>query len=741
MPNTSITFPASPAVNQQYTYGTTTYVWTGISWMTYIDSASLMPTNPAAMTRQQFSGTGSQTVFTLAADPGALGNGTHIYINGVYQQKATYTTVTTTLTFSSAPPLGTNNIEVVSFVLSSVGTTDSALVTYLPSGTGAVTRSAQSKMRDTVSVKDFGAVGDGVTDDRNSFINAMASLIALGGGTLLIPKTSSSYRIGNGTTLNISNSSNISIISDGATIALESIPIAAIPANSYAATSAFIYGVGVENLIVKGLRFICYSTIVRQGKGDADFDAYCGLTLAGKNPNFATVETNFRSGISILDCENISISDCYFGTNFWQGIKISSTGYSVLNTGNKNVSITNMVFEGIAGQCVFIAETRNTICDNWIVTDSSQSKFDHVIYDSLGNYDLTVSNMTISGGTVGSYGVPFSCGGYGADGRIYNNIKFDKMQNSFYFSGCDPIYIGANYIGYTRNICVSNIISTNQTVTGATSQIEILITSYGLENISFANIQSYNCGCPVFGIQGTVLGSPHKNINLTNFVIKNSTNVCIPIYGCSDVQITNGQIIDSASGTNAIQLSNTQNISNILIDGISIVNRSISGNSTKINGENTTATGIIKNCNFINYNATVINQYDIYNLSPNILFSNNVSVGRLGLFGVYPLTYESTAILEQQQEKTLTVNSTTPTVLNNTTLVTANTVATSITNFTNGKQGQEITVRVDDANTTFDFTGSSLKGNVGVDFLATSGDVLFAKKQGSNWYCTICNIS
>ena len=175
MPNTSITFPASPAVNQQYTYGTTTYVWTGTSWMTYIDSASLMPTNPAAMTRQQFSGTGSQTVFTLAADPGALGNGTHIYINGVYQQKATYTTVTTTLTFSSAPPLGTNNIEVVSFVLSSVGTTDSALVTYLPSGTGAVTRTAQAKMRDTVSVKDFGAVGDGVTDDTAAINAALAT--------------------------------------------------------------------------------------------------------------------------------------------------------------------------------------------------------------------------------------------------------------------------------------------------------------------------------------------------------------------------------------------------------------------------------------------------------------------------------------------------------------------------------------------------------------------------------------
>lgn len=167
MPNTSITFPTSPAVNEQYTYGTTVYVWNGTSWMNYIDSTlwTTYPVNPSAMTRQQFSGTGSQTVFTLAANDSALGNGTHIYINGVYQQKSTYGINNTTLTFSSAPPSGTSNIEVVSFMLTAIGTTDSSLVTYLPSGTGAVTRTTQAKMRDTISVKDFGAVGDGVTDD------------------------------------------------------------------------------------------------------------------------------------------------------------------------------------------------------------------------------------------------------------------------------------------------------------------------------------------------------------------------------------------------------------------------------------------------------------------------------------------------------------------------------------------------------------------------------------------------
>lgn len=41
----------------------------------------------------------------------------------------------------------------------------SALVGYLPAGTGAVATTVQAKLRQTVSVKDFGAVGDGIADD------------------------------------------------------------------------------------------------------------------------------------------------------------------------------------------------------------------------------------------------------------------------------------------------------------------------------------------------------------------------------------------------------------------------------------------------------------------------------------------------------------------------------------------------------------------------------------------------
>ena len=60
---------------------------------------------------QNFTGTGSQTVFTLSA--ASFGeNYTFVYINGVYQNKNTYTVNNTTLTFSEAPPI-TSKIEVM----------------------------------------------------------------------------------------------------------------------------------------------------------------------------------------------------------------------------------------------------------------------------------------------------------------------------------------------------------------------------------------------------------------------------------------------------------------------------------------------------------------------------------------------------------------------------------------------------------------------------------------------------
>jgi hypothetical protein len=62
----------------------------------------------------------------------------------------------------------------------------SADVSFLQAGSGAVVRTAQSKMRDVVSVKDFGAVGDGVADDTVA-IQAAVDYLSVDGGTVEVP--------------------------------------------------------------------------------------------------------------------------------------------------------------------------------------------------------------------------------------------------------------------------------------------------------------------------------------------------------------------------------------------------------------------------------------------------------------------------------------------------------------------------------------------------------------------------
>lgn len=75
--------------------------------MSYIGAS---PTSVAFLT-DQFSGTGSQTAFTLSAAPANTAS-ILVAVSGVLQDPTTYSTSGLTLTFSAAPPSGTANISV-----------------------------------------------------------------------------------------------------------------------------------------------------------------------------------------------------------------------------------------------------------------------------------------------------------------------------------------------------------------------------------------------------------------------------------------------------------------------------------------------------------------------------------------------------------------------------------------------------------------------------------------------------
>jgi parallel beta-helix repeat protein/putative cofactor-binding repeat protein len=73
------------------------------------------------------------------------------------------------------------------FQNTTTGTADG--VQFTQAGTGAVQRTVESKLKDVVSVKDFGAVGDGVTDDTAAIqaaINSGASSVTFPKGSYLV---------------------------------------------------------------------------------------------------------------------------------------------------------------------------------------------------------------------------------------------------------------------------------------------------------------------------------------------------------------------------------------------------------------------------------------------------------------------------------------------------------------------------------------------------------------------------
>ena len=132
-----------------------------------IAGVNIYPSNTqiaTTYTTQNYTGNGSTTTYAMGYNPSSKAN-VDVYIDGVYQNQDAFNITGTSLTFTAAPPLN-SAIEIkVPVNVTSLTNTDSSQIVYNQGGTGAVTTNVKAKLQEFVSVKDFGAVGDGVTDD------------------------------------------------------------------------------------------------------------------------------------------------------------------------------------------------------------------------------------------------------------------------------------------------------------------------------------------------------------------------------------------------------------------------------------------------------------------------------------------------------------------------------------------------------------------------------------------------
>ncbi len=122
-----------------------------------MQGAVSQPTNYTfTPTEQVFSGTGAQVDFVLATVPGTA-NALLVFVSGVKQKPASdYAVTGSTLTFTTAPAVGVNNIEVFGLgVAVPIGTATADATTFTPAGAGAVATTVSDKFYEVRSIQDF----------------------------------------------------------------------------------------------------------------------------------------------------------------------------------------------------------------------------------------------------------------------------------------------------------------------------------------------------------------------------------------------------------------------------------------------------------------------------------------------------------------------------------------------------------------------------------------------------------
>lgn len=159
---------------------------------TLIVSDPTIVTSEVIRSVQRTTATSGMLSFTLNPPPLSETN-VDVYVDGLaYSPSVDYTVSDTGLDFTSAFVGGE---EIVVKYSSGGLIRSSSTSTYDPAGTGAIQRTVQDKLREFRSVEDFGAFGDGVTDDTLAFRAAAAT------GRVAILRSGVTYLLSGGITL------------------------------------------------------------------------------------------------------------------------------------------------------------------------------------------------------------------------------------------------------------------------------------------------------------------------------------------------------------------------------------------------------------------------------------------------------------------------------------------------------------------------------------------------------------
>jgi hypothetical protein len=408
--------------------------------------------------------------------------------------------------FISATTVPTAIAEIASDVAASSG---SSLVGFLQAGSGAVVRTAQSKMRDVVSVKDFGAVGDGVADDTVA-IQAALDAVSGTGLILLIPPSTSFYRI---------------------TSAL------------YPKSFTTVYGYGAE---IKNSGTSIFNMIWALGTDGGPYLTDISIFGLSVDCNGTYLDSG-GSGIGGSYCNNLRIKDCIVKNAWLQGIFFAR--------GGRNCWISDNYVERAWGDGIHIGDqyTGNTLENVWITDNDVYNCFDDGIGVTGGAHLVWVTGNNVDTVTAAA-GIDLSgCYQTYVQGNYVTNYgQIGIRVQRFNASQCFDIEIVDNIVdGPPVNQAAINLFGPNNTDVSTFANNPITVRGNRVKNVT--NTGSYGIfvtGAGMVTIEDNFIEGNKQGIVLSGLP---ATSTVGPIVNC---KIRNNRFVGL---TEAIGISSGNN--------------------------------------------------------------------------------------------------------------------------------------------------------------------------------------